>query len=263
MSNEVGPWGHRDPPPPAAAAPTAPKSRWDRGSVLRWLLFVAGVGGIVLALARAFPEGVQTQEQWSDVAYYAGFLALLAAGAFRVRTSPARFLRHAAGWVAIGAVLALVFAYRDELAGVPQHLKLAFSTARPVVIGDGELVIPEDDHGAFEVIGKVNGQRVRFLIDTGATDTVLSPADARRLGLDTGTMRYEEESETANGKGYGAPFVARRLEVGPIRFDDFKVSVNQAPMSSSLLGLSFLNRLSSFEIRGRKLYLKWRSGAAG
>ena len=259
MTNEGGPWG-REAPEPAKAPRLAP----DRRRLLLWLLFLAGLGGMVLALARMFPEAMHTANDWSNVAYYAGFLVLLTAGMFRARWGGVRlFVSHAAIWVAIAAVVSLGYAYREELAGVPQHLRLAFSTARPVAIGEHQLVIPQDESGGFEVIGKVNGERVRFLVDTGSSDTVLSPADARRLGIDPAALRYVEQAETANGKGYGAPFVARRLEVGPIAFDGFKMDVNQAPMSSSLLGLSFLNRLASFEIRGRSLYLKWRDAGAG
>jgi len=156
------------------------------------------------------------------------------------------------------AVLALVVAYREEFAGVPQRLRLAFSMGDPVATGDHELVVPQDDQGAFVIVARVNGQRVRFIVDTGATDTVLSPADARRLGVPVDQLVYDGEAETANGVGHAAAYTAQTLEVGAIRFDQFRMAVNQAPMSSSLLGMSFLNRLESFEVRGRKLILKWR-----
>lgn len=218
----------------------------------------------MLALTRIFPEAMRTQDDWSNVAYFSALLVVVTAGALRaVQGGLVRHLRHAAIWVALAAVAALGFAYREELAGVPRHLQLAFSTGRAVTVGDHELEIPQDDQGAFEVIGRVDGQPVRFLIDTGASDTVLSPADARRLGIDPGKLRYDEEAETANGRGYAAPYVVRRLEVGPIALENFRVAINQAPMNGSLLGLSFLNRLASFEIHGRKLFLKWRDGAGG
>ncbi len=89
---------------------------------------------------------------------------------------------------------------------------------------------------------------------------MLAPQDARRLGVDVSGLRFNRQSETANGLGLGATYVAGTLDVGPIRLNNFTMEINRAPMSSSLLGLSFLNRLDSFEIRGRKLYLKW--GAA-
>ena len=114
----------------------------------------------------------------------------------------------------------------------------------------------------FELVGKVNGQRVRFLVDTGATDTVLSPDDARRIGIDVDQLHFVQAAETANGKGYGAAYAAKRLEVGPIAFDNFALVVNRAPMSSSLLGLSFLNRLESFQVRDGQLVLRWREAPA-
>jgi aspartyl protease family protein len=250
MSNEGGPWGRQAPEPPPAPA---------RGRLGLWLILMAALGGIVVALAHAFPEAVRTPDDWTDVAYAAGVVVLVSTGLFRL--GPGRFaqhLKHVALWLAIAAVLALGFAYRDAFSGAGQRLRLAFSAGDPVATGDHELVIPQDDHGAFVVVGKVNGQRVRFVVDTGATDTVLSPDDARRLGVPVESLRYADAAETANGVGYSAPYTAQRLEIGPIAIDDFRVAINQAPMSSSLLGLSFLRRLQSFEHRDGQLILRWR-----
>jgi aspartyl protease family protein len=248
MSEEGGPWRREAPKPPPA-----------RGRLAFWLLLLAALGGMVAALARAFPEAVRTPDDWTEVAYAAGVVVLVSTGLFRLGPGGfAQHLRHVATWLAIVAVLALAFAYRDVFSGAGQRLRLAFSAGDPVTTGDHELVIPQDDHGAFVVVGKVNGQRVRFVVDTGATDTVLSPDDARRLGAPVGSLRYADAAETANGVGYSAPYTARRLEVGPIAFDDFRVAINQAPMSSSLLGMSFLRRLRSFEHRDGQLILRWQ-----
>jgi len=119
-------------------------------------------------------------------------------------------------------------------------------------------VVTQGDEGGFFVMGMVNGQRVRFLVDTGASDTVLSPADAKRLGIDLETLTFDKTAETANGMGYGAAFTADSLAVGSIAFSDMPLVVNQAPMSSSLLGMTFLRRLESFQVKGDKLYLKSR-----
>lgn len=251
MSQPRGPWDDVPPPPPQA--------RPDRRPVWLWLLFMAAVGGLVVALFRAFPEAVRDSDDRFRVVYALGFLVLLSAGAMRVRREAiGQHLRHLALWAGVVAVLALGVAYREELAGVPQHLRLAFSDHSAVLTGDHEIVIPQDDEGSFEVVGKVNGQRIVFILDTGATDTVLSPDDARLLGLDPEKLDYSAQAETANGTGYGAPYTAASLEVGPIRMTDFRMSINKAPMSRSLLGLSFLDRLESFQIRGRKLILHWK-----
>jgi aspartyl protease family protein len=225
------------------------------------VLAIAAVGFLVLALMRAFPEVSHTPDDWGSIAYYALFLVLLAAGAGRLtRGALPQHLRHVAIWLAIVAVLALGFAYRDLLAEVPRRLQLAFGAGAPIATAERELVIPQNDEGAYVVVGKVNGQKVLFVVDTGATDTVLSPRDARRLGMPVDQLTYDGESETANGTGHSAPITADSLEVGPIRLQRFAMAVNQAPMSASLLGLSFLDRLESYEFRGRKLVLHWREG---
>jgi len=257
MPNPDDPW---KPTPPDQ--PPAPES--DRGRPVLWLLFIAAIIGIVIAMARAFPEAVRTPDDWSYVIYGLGMVVLVTSGLFRIRSrlQVAQHLRHAAIWAGIVAVLALGFAYADELEGVSNRVRIAFSGGAPVATAERELVIPRDETGSFVIVAQVNGQRVRFLVDTGATETVLSPDDARRLGVDPDALRYDRQSETANGMGYGATHVVERLEVGAIRFDAFPMVVNKAPMSTSLLGMSFLDRLESYEVRGRTLTLKWRSEAA-
>jgi aspartyl protease family protein len=255
MTEDGGPWG-REPQEPA------PPPRPAAGRLGLWLCLWAALGGFVLALARAFPEAVRTPGDWASVAYSAGLVVLVSAGIFRAgRIAGPRHLRYAAIWAAIIAALALGFAYRSELSGVGRRLQLAFSVGDPVVVGEHELAIPQNEDGTFVVVAKVNGQRVRFMVDTGASETVLGPDDARRIGVDMAGLRYGFEAETANGTGYGAPFVADRFEVGPIALSGFGVIVNRAPMSASLLGMSFLRRLDSYRVEGGQLILRWRDGA--
>ena len=250
MTNDPNPWRHEPPPP----APPPPRSR-----LVLWLVIAAAIGGLVVALARAFPEARLAGGDWANVGYLVTLLLLLTAGASRLqRGALGQHLRHAAIWAGIVAVLALGAAYREELAGVASRVRLAFSGGTPVALSARELAVPQNEAGAYVVIGKVNGQKVRFIVDTGATDTVLSPDDARRIGIPVDALRFVREIETANGVGRSAPYTAERLEVGPVRFDDFEMAVNQAPMSASLLGMSFLSRLESFEFRQRRLILKWR-----
>ena len=116
-------------------------------------------------------------------------------------------------------------------------------------------MVERSEGGGFYVVGQADGVQVRFAVDTGASDIVLSPDDAHRIGVDPSTLKFSAPSETANGVGYGAPIVVKSLTVGPIRLTNVPVTVNQAPMSASLLGASFLRRLSSFEIRGDQLFL--------
>lgn len=252
MNTPSDPWNRpvEEPPP-------------ERPRVWLWLGFLAAVGVIVLALARTFPEALRTGDDTARVIYSLGFLVLVSTGLLRAsRGRIAEHLKYGAIWAGIIAVLVVGYAYRDEMAGVGRKVQLAFNVGTPVATGEHELVVPQDETGHFVVDARVNGQRVRFMVDTGATDTVLSPDDARRLGVDVDGLDYAYAAETANGVGYGAAWRADSLEVGPIRLDGFPMSVNKAPMSGSLLGMSFLGRLEAFEFRGRKLILKWREDPA-
>jgi len=246
-------------PQPWAHGPEDPEPRRPRGRLLIWLgLLLVVIAGVAL-LFRAFPGGVSTGEDWAWLAQGIALVALVTAGILTAgRINWGQKARHAAIWVGIIAVLALGAAYRDELVGVGQRLRSEFSPSYAVATGPRELVVTQDQDGGFYVMGQVNGQPVRFLVDTGASEIVLSPADAQRLGVDLDALTFDHAAETANGVGYAAPFTADSLAVGSIRFDNMPMAINQAPMRSSLLGMSFLKRLDSFQISGRKLYLKAR-----
>ena len=162
--------------------------------------------------------------------------AILTAG----RVQWAQSARHAGIWIAILAVLVLGVTYRPELSGIVQRVRMTLSPSYPVATSPNEFVVSQGGDGSFLVMGKVNDKLVRFVVDTGASETVLSPADAKRIGIDVDALRFDQLSETANGTGYGAAYVAHRISVGSIAFEDMPVMINRAPMSHSLLGMTFL-----------------------
>jgi aspartyl protease family protein len=167
-----------------------------------------------------------------------GVVVLVSTALLRgLQGSIGQHLKYVAIWSGIIAVLALGYAYRAELSQVPRRVQMAFNVGTPVQVGERTLVVPQGEDGHYVVDGLINGQRVRFMVDTGATETVLSPADAKRIGVPVDTLNYGYETETANGKGYSAAYDASSLEIGSIKLEGFRVMVNKAPMSGSLLGI--------------------------
>ena len=270
MNDKRGPWDLPDPPAPTvqkrqkperAASPIPPV---PRHRLWLWLGFLAGVGVLIFALANAFPEAQQTGDDKAALLYRVGIVVLISTALLRGLQGPlSQHLRHVAIWVGMIGVLALGYAYRNELASVPRQLQLAFNVGSPVQTEERTLVVPQGEGGHYVVDGLINGQRVRFMVDTGATETVLSPADAKRIGIPVDTLNYGYKAQTANGVGYGAAYDATTLEIGAIKLEGFRVMVNKAPMDGSLLGMSFLNRLEAFEFRNRQLILKWREDSKG
>lgn len=251
MSQGDGPWGRKDPEP---KSPRVPRHR-----VLIWLaVLTASIFALSLA-SKAFPGAVRTGEDKAWLIRGFLLLALLSTGILTARYIDwGQKARHAAMWAVVVGVLALGITYWEDFAEVGQRVRSKFSASYPVAIRPHQLVVTGDGEGSFVIVGRVNQQPVRFLVDTGASDTVLSPDDAKRLGFDLAALKFDQTAETANGEGHGAKIRVRSLAVGDIAFTDFPVLINQAPMAGSLLGMSFLRRLESFQVKGSRLYLQGR-----
>ena len=111
--------------------------------------------------------------------------------------------------------------------------------------------------GHFYVEADVNGARIRFLVDTGATFVALSPADAQSAGLQVFDSDYTLRSNTANGVTRVAPVTLRQVELDQLQVFDVRAVVVEKPMPVSLLGMSFLSRLQGYETRNDELVLRW------
>jgi aspartyl protease family protein len=248
MDAPEGPWSRLPP------KPVPPQTRRQLHLGL-WLACIAGVIALALVLAVFFPGRLSKPQDQAELALSVLFMAAVSATVFsRVRLSQA--LRSIAVWCAIIAVLLIGYSFRGEVAGLAGRLRAEIVPSYPVASASGETMIAREADGGFYVTGQVNGHPIRFLVDTGSSDIVLSPADAARLGVDTASLSFTKQVETANGVGLGAPYTAATLAIGSIKLTDVTMSVNKAPMSSSLLGMAFFNRLQSFRFEGPRLYLK-------
>jgi len=123
--------------------------------------------------------------------------------------------------------------------------------------GRREIAVRANRSGQFILDAAVNGESIRFLVDTGASVMVLSPEDARRIGFNTNTLTYSERYHTANGVANGAPVTLREFRVGSFSLYDVPATVMARPIPVSLLGMSVLSRFSGHTVEGDKLVLSW------
>ncbi len=124
------------------------------------------------------------------------------------------------------------------------------------VLEDGRLIeIPRSRDGHFHVTIELDGTDVDFLVDTGASDIVLTKRDAERIGLDLNNLAFLGTAQTANGEVSTAYTTIDDVALGPILFRNVSVAVNSGEMSSSLLGMSYLERFSRIEIVGDRIRL--------
>jgi aspartyl protease family protein len=184
-------------------------------------------------------------------------LALAALAAFllsRQRFSQA--LKALLAWAFIALALALGYTYRLELADVANRVMSEFVPGRAVSKGR-TVEITRTVGGGFSVFAQINGGRVPMVLDTGASAVVLTPEAAKAAGLPLEVLNYSILVETANGRARAAPVTLDRVSIGSITERSVPALIAQpGQLRSNLLGMSFLNRLESWEVRGDRLFLR-------
>ncbi len=123
------------------------------------------------------------------------------------------------------------------------------------VTSDNRIELPRHADGHYYLMANVNGAPIRFVVDTGATDIVLSQDDALKIGLHVDDLAYTGRALTANGEVRIAPVRLDTMTIGPIRDTSVRAVVNAGELEQSLLGMSYLQRYSSVQITGGKLVL--------
>lgn len=151
--------------------------------------------------------------------------------------------------------------------GILEHVVAVPKSERTSAVEDGgfrgssggllEEVVAAGAHGHFVADVRINGTPVTFLIDTGASHTVLNRSDAERLNLMGGHLRYSVPFQSANGTTYAAPVTLRDVRLGQFQLYDLDAFVNQGDLGISLLGMSFLRQFESYEFLRDRLVLRW------
>ncbi len=123
--------------------------------------------------------------------------------------------------------------------------------------GGDTVELTADPRGHFFGTFRINGRRVEGLIDTGASFVAINRSTARKLGVAVAASDFRYRVATANGIVLAAPVVLRRVEYQSIRVDDVEALVlDDDALGITLIGMSFLNRLGSFQARDGKLTLR-------
>ncbi len=182
--------------------------------------------------------------------FYLALLGMVSAGGvfYNYRDRFGTAVQHAAIWVLIFLGATIAYGFKDQLTS-----QLYPDTARSV--DDRTIALRRADDGHFYARVRINGPEIRFMVDTGATNLVLSQQDARRIGLAMDSLNYVLPTNTANGRVYGAGVVLDRVELGGFVDTDVRAMVNGGRMNDSLLGMTYLDRFRSFSFEGDRLLL--------
>lgn len=150
------------------------------------------------------------------------------------------------GFIFLGAIVAV---------GLWQDIRSDIAP-RQSVLTDGTITVPRAQDGHFYLTLEANGVPIRFVVDTGASDIVLSLADAQAAGIATDLLIYSGRANTANGPVQTAPTRIETLTLGGIPDTNVRAVVNGGEMRESLLGMAYLSRFSRLVIAEGQLLLE-------
>lgn len=170
-----------------------------------------------------------------------------------------RAVGQLATWAMIFLAIVVVYAYRYEIDVVADRVLGELRPGRAAVTTEGDVSVRRAMDGSFVVEGEADGERLRFIFDTGASVVVVTADAARRLGYREGDLNYRVPVMTANGRTLAAPITIDSLRIGTIEARNVRALVARPDaLPENLLGMSFLDRLESYEVRRDQLIMRAR-----
>jgi aspartyl protease family protein len=162
--------------------------------------------------------------------------------------------------VAIAVVIAFVVAPKfQQEAAIPDPVPVTVAVATPPpapAAGSRAAFIDREADGHYWTRADVGGTQVKFMVDTGASIVALTYFDAQRLGLKPEELDFDSEIRTAGGVTYGAPVTLKSIRVGKVEVEDVNAVILRTELEQSLLGMTFLGELHSYEVRQGQMIIR-------
>ena len=182
---------------------------------------------------------------------------LLLISSLAARQLPLAYVaKTALAWVAIFAALFAIFSFRFEFKSIWERVKADISgTAGQTVSGD-VIELRRQDDGHYWVQTEVNGNPVRFMIDSGATITAMNAQTAADSSVDVETNGYPMILDTANGRVAAKRGSVKKLEIGSHSIADHKVVVSDSFGDTNVLGMNFLDSMQGWKVEANMMVLQ-------
>jgi aspartyl protease family protein len=193
-------------------------------------------------------------DQAVHLIYLLGVLVLVGSALMVRRIPIAQGLKMFIGWVLIFGVAFVVFTLKDEFLALGNRV-LVETRGGIEQVSPGEIRIRQAPDGHFWVTAEVNGEPVRFLVDSGATTTSLSRDAAERVGIEP-SAGFQAMVRTANGIVMVDRGRAERMKIGPIERQNVAVHISDAFGDMNVIGMNFLSTLSGWSVEGRTLVMR-------
>jgi aspartyl protease family protein len=222
-------------------------------------IILVGLAALVFFHAEGDVAGLPADQFASLVALGALVLMISSWVVQEFRGHWMRGLQAVLFWAVLAIGLVGLYSYRGELHEVASRLIGEIAPGDTVVGSGGEVSVTRRMGGTFVVAGRANDRDLRFIFDTGASTVVLTTEGAKTIGFDPAALNYVVPVSTANGRTLAAPVTLETLTVGSITERRVRALVARpGVLGENLLGMTFLERLASYEVRGNRLILRGR-----
>lgn len=195
-----------------------------------------------------------TADQTANLVYSLLFLLLVLSSLIARRLPLRQSAKYVLVWVAIFAGAIVLYSFRHVAGQAWEQVKREFNPSAPVQSGRSVRILKDGD-GHFRVSAKVNGHNVVFLVDSGATSSTLSQADAKRLGVQVDAFGFGVAVETANGPAMMRRARIETFAVGNIERTNLPILVSMDVDELNLIGMNFLSSLKSWKVEGDEMIL--------
>ena len=218
------------------------------------LIFLVLLGALVAFLNYQFPGALQSDGSQYHLIYLTVLLLVIGGGAALTnRQHWKQNLKYATWWVVIFLVIMVGYTYRGVL--LDSKIASELIPGNTSIQADGSITLHARANGHFYINARINGKKIRFLIDTGASDIMLTKKAANRVGLVIANGASKRIYSTASGTSSGLEVNIEQMQIGNITLQNATAYVSQGNSSTNLLGQSFMNRLSGYSVENGRMTL--------
>lgn len=206
---------------------------------MKAIFFIIGIS-IIIGILTFKPN---TGDDTFHAVYLITLLLMVSSGVIHlIRNKPSETIRNLIIWGLIFVAIIIAYSFRHQF-------KSELLPSNGIENNsDNSVSFRSSNDNHFYINTIINGENIKFMVDTGASDVTITPSIARKIGIDVDSLQYNKVYSTANGKVQGASIIIDKMEISGINFYNIKASVNKVEMSAPLLGMSFMNKLSKYEV---------------
>ena len=199
-----------------------------------------------------------TNSDLPQIIYLVALLAFLLSGVlFNKQIKASKLFGQAAIWLVIIFVLVGIYSFRFTFSNFKERISGELFPSQISKVGARKLAIKAANDGHYYMDILVNGSKIRFMVDTGASDIVLNYPDAKKAGINPREISSFRRYQTANGSVVNGITNIDEMRLSDVVFRNVKVAISDRNMGTSLLGMSFLNQFEKYEFYQNSLILSY------